>query len=154
MAVPQMGENGYQQVDWNAGRHRCGRDHVYGYPETNQSMDPEKMKSVISTRLDKFSDVLGIRSSQLMAWTGYADAVQELPEQHVMKPSEDADAATILDYQAENETDFARKLTRIADATATLQNALSNDQMKIFNQISRHMYFEKNGLTKKLTCRL
>jgi hypothetical protein len=55
------------------------------------------------------------------------------------KPGKDADAATIARFRAEQATGFAGKLTRIADATAKLQAALSEDQRKILSQTAQQV---------------
>ena len=61
------------------------------------------------------------------------------------KPNDDADASTISRYRAEKATEFARKLTKVADATAKLQTALTEDQRKVLNQASHRFLDRRPG---------
>lgn len=101
-------------------------------------MSQEKMHEHMKARLDKLAERLKIRSSQQAAWEEFYRSVEMLAERSVNKPIKDADAATILRYRAERATEFAKKLTKIADATANLQTALTEEQRKILDRVSRH----------------
>ena len=100
-------------------------------------MSPEKMHEHIKARLDKLAERLEIKPSQQAVWEEYAKSVESLAERGVKRPADDADAATILRYRADRTTEFAKKLTAIADATAKLQKALTEDQRKTLNQVVR-----------------
>lgn len=91
-------------------------------------------------RLDKIGERLEIKASQQAAWEAYAKAYRALADWQAKKPDLNADAATSARYRAEMVTDLAKKLTRIADATAKLQAVLSVDQQKVFNRITRHSH--------------
>jgi hypothetical protein len=97
----------------------------------------------LKDKLDKLSERLEIKASQQSAWEEYAKSVEILAEHSEKKPAEDADATAISRYRAERAAEFAKKLTRIADATSKLQAVLTEDQKKIFNQISRHSHHKK-----------
>lgn len=111
----------------------------------HEQMSPEKMHEHMKDRLDKLAERLEIKSSQQAAWGEFAKSVGMLSEQGVKKPNDDADATTISRYRAEKATEFAKKLTRIADATAKLQTALTEDQRKILNQASHRFLHRDHG---------
>jgi hypothetical protein len=116
---------------------------------SHEQMSPEKMHEHMKARLDKLAERLEIKSSQQAAWGEFAKSVGMLAERSMKKPNDDADAATILRYRAEKATEFAKKLTRIADATAKLQTALTEDQRKILNQTSRRFLHKHHGWNHK-----
>jgi len=97
----------------------------------------EGMHEHIKARLDKFAERLEIKASQQAVWEEYARSVESLADRSSKKPKDDADAATISRYRADRVTEFAKKLTVIADATAKLQKALTEDQRKILTQVVR-----------------
>ena len=68
-----------------------------------------------------------------------------LAERHVKEPNDDADAATISRYKAERATEFAKNLSRIADATAKLQSTLNEDKRKTLNQVSHRFLHRDHG---------
>lgn len=100
-------------------------------------MSPEKIQERMKAGLDKMAERLEIKASQQASWEEFSKAVSALAEQSVKKPSDDADAATVSRYVAERASAFAKKLTRVADATARLQTALTESQRKILNKSSR-----------------
>lgn len=106
---------------------------------------PEKMHGHMKARLDKLAERLEIKSSQQAAWGEFTKSVEMLAERSVKKPSGDADATTISRYRAEKATEFAKKLTKIADATAKLQKLLTDDQKKTLNQVSRRFLHRDHG---------
>lgn len=112
---------------------------------SHEQMSPEKMQEHMKNRLDKLAERLEIKSSQQAAWGEFAKSVETLAERNVKKPNDDADAATISRYRAEMATEFAKKLTRIADATTKLQTVLTEDQRKILNQTSRRFLHKGHG---------
>jgi hypothetical protein len=97
-------------------------------------MRQEKMHDHMKARLDKLAERLEIKASQQAVWEEFAKSVEMLADRNTKKPNDDADAATISRYRAERATEFANRLSKIADATAKLQAALSEDQRKILDQ--------------------
>jgi hypothetical protein len=110
-----------------------------------RQISPERMHEHMKARLDKLAERLEIKSSQQAAWEEFAKSVEPLVEPGVKKPNDDADAATIVRYRAERATEFAKKLTGIADATAKLQKILTADQRKILDQVSRRFLHKDQG---------
>ena len=115
----------------------------------HEQLGPEKMHEHIKVRLDKLAERLEIKASQQAAWGEFAKSVEMLAERSVKKPNDDADAATISRYRAEMATEFAKKLTKIADATAKLQKALNEDQRKILNQAAHRFLQNDHGWSHK-----
>ena len=110
-----------------------------------RQMGPESMHEHIKIRLDKLSQRLEIKSSQLAAWNEYSKSVESLVEPDSNKPKEDADAQTIARYRADRATGMAKQLSMIADTTAKLQSVLTEDQRKIFNQVSRQLFHQHHS---------
>lgn len=110
-----------------------------------EQMTPEKMHERIKVRLDKLANRLEIKSSQQATWDEFGKSVQMLAERHVKEPNDDADAATISRYKAERATEFARNLSKIADATAKLQSTLNDEQRKTLNQVSHRFLHRDHG---------
>lgn len=110
-----------------------------------QQMIQEKMHDHMKIRLDKLAERLEIKSSQQAVWEEFAKSVETLADRNAKKPGEDADAATISRYRADRATEFASKLSRIADATAKLQAALSADQRKILDQTAHRFLRHEHG---------
>ena len=111
----------------------------------HRQISPEKMQEQMKARLNKLAERLEIKSSQQAVWEEFVNSVGTLTEQGVKTPGEDADAATVARYRAERANDVAKKLTGIADATATLQKVLTEDQRKIFNQESHRFLHKEPG---------
>jgi hypothetical protein len=110
----------------------------------HKQMYQEKMHEHMKVRLDKLAERLEIKASQQAVWEEFAKSVEMLADRNVKKPNNDADAATISRYRAERATDFANKLSKIADATAKLQAALSADQRKILDQNAhRFLHYDR-----------
>lgn len=116
---------------------------------SREQMSPDKMHEHMKGRLGKLAERLEIKASQQAAWEEFARSVGMLAERTVKKPNDDADAATIARYHAEKAAEFARKLARIADATAKLQKALTEDQQKIFNQASHRFLHKDQGMDRE-----
>ena len=110
---------------------------------------PEQMHERIKNRLDKLAQRLEIKASQQAAWGEFAKSVEALAEHAAQKPGDDADALAISRYRAERATEFAKKLTLIADNTAKLQAALTADQQKVFNQMSQHFGMREHAWKKR-----
>jgi phage gp16-like protein len=105
-----------------------------------RQMGAESMYEHIKIRLDKLSERLEIKSSQLAAWDEYSKSVEGLVEPNSNRSKEDADAQTIARYRADRAASVAKKLSVIADATAKLQSVLTEDQRIIFNRVSRQYF--------------
>jgi len=117
-----------------------------GHPSKDGSAYQEHgFEHHLKARLNKLSERLEIKASQQAVWEEYAKSVEMLAEHHENKPGADADAATISRDRAERATEFAQKLTKVADATSKLQAVLTDDQKKIFNQISHHSHHHERG---------
>ena len=124
---------------------------VMATPALNDDYHPimqEGMHEHMKARLNKLEKRLEIKSSQQGDWEKFSKSVEVLAEQNVAKPDDNADAATISRYSADRASELARKLTGIADATAQLQTALTNDQRKILNQVARHFINHNRGWIK------
>jgi len=111
-----------------------------------QQMIQEKMQEHMKIRLDKLAERLEIKSSQQAVWEEFAKSVEMLADRNAKKPGDDADAASISRYRADRATEFAKKLTKIADATAKLQAALSADQRKILDQTAQRFLRHEQGV--------
>jgi hypothetical protein len=110
-----------------------------------RQVSPEKMHEHMKARLDKLAARLEIKASQQPAWEEYAKSVESLADQSIKKPNGDVDAATLSRYRADRVTEFAKKLSVIADATAKLQKVLTEDQRKILTQaLHRHGHHHKH----------
>jgi len=112
----------------------------------HKQMNQEKMHGHMKARLNKLAERLEIKASQQAAWEEFAKSVEVLADRNTKKPNDDADAATISRYRAERATEFAKIFTRIADATAKLQTALSEDQRKILNQTAHRLLRYDHGV--------
>jgi len=110
-----------------------------------KQISAESIHERINSRLSSLAERLEIKSSQQATWEEYAKSVEALAEQSSKRPNDDADAATLSRYRADKATDFAKKLNVIADATAKLQKVLTEDQRKIFNQVSQHFFHKHHG---------
>jgi hypothetical protein len=110
-----------------------------------KQMSPEKIHEQMKVRLDKLAARLEIKASQQAAWEDFAKSVEMLADRNMKKPGDDADAATVSRYRAESATEFAKKLTLVADATGKLQAALSEAQRKTLNQTARRFLRENRG---------
>jgi hypothetical protein len=109
----------------------------------HEQMSPEKRHEHMKISLEKLAMRLEIKASQQTAWEEFAKSVGMLADRNVKKPVGDADAATIARYRAEMATEFASKLTKIADATSRLQASLTEDQRKILDQ-ETHRFLNRN----------
>lgn len=104
----------------------------------HERMEPEKaspeiMREHMRTRLDRLAMRLEINSAQQSVWGEFAASVEMLAERNMKKP-DDADAAAILHFQAARASEFARKLSEVANSTEKLQSALTEDQRTILKQ--------------------
>ena len=120
-----------------------GYSTAWAHPMGSDEQRPacaEQQRGSINDRLDKIGERLEIKASQQAAWEAYARTYKALADRHAKKPDQNADAVTFARYRAERVTEFAKKLTLIADATAKLQAVLSEDQRKIFNRVTRHSH--------------
>jgi len=112
-------------------------------------MKSERMHELIKARLDKLAERLEIKSSQQGAWEEFTKAFEPPAERNIKKSDENADAATVARNRAERAGEVAKRLNRIADATAKLQAVLTEDQRKILNQVSRRFMHKHHGWGEK-----
>jgi hypothetical protein len=103
------------------------------------------MHEFMKDRLERLSDRLEIRSSQLAAWEAYAKSVEALSEHPGKEPGEDATATDISHYSAERAAELAKRLSNVADSTAKLQSVLTPEQNKILNQASHRFLTHRHG---------
>lgn len=115
-----------------------------GFAERPQ-MNPERMHERMQARLDKMAERLEIKASQQDAWKAYAKARESLVPTNLKPPARDADAAAIARHRADRAAEMAQKLAAISDATARLQEVLSEDQRKTFDQMSRRAGSGRHG---------
>ncbi|MGA8146950.1 MAG: Spy/CpxP family protein refolding chaperone [Gallionellaceae bacterium] len=102
----------------------------------------EQKSELIKMRLQRMEDRLEIKASQQTAWEEYANAVAALAEHPVKKPEGKEDAATLSHYSADRVAEFAKKLSRVADATDKLQSVLNEDQRKVLDKIVQNRIHE------------
>ncbi|MEO6974385.1 MAG: Spy/CpxP family protein refolding chaperone [Gallionella sp.] len=107
--------------------------------QMNPEQFHERMHERMQVRLDKLAQRLEIKASQQAVWEDFAKSIETLAEGNAKMPGKDADAATIARFRAEQASNFAGKLNRIADATAKLQTVLTEDQRQILNQAAHQM---------------
>lgn len=92
----------------------------------------------VQTRLRRMAERLKITPAQQAAWTAYTNTVESLIGTKLTRPAADADAASIARFRADLAAERAQKLSQLADATATLQQALDPEQQKTLNELTRH----------------
>ncbi|HEY8554652.1 MAG TPA: Spy/CpxP family protein refolding chaperone [Burkholderiales bacterium] len=92
----------------------------------------------IEARLERLAERLKIQPEQEAAWAAYAQTVRSVFGEPRPRPPADADAATLLRFRAERAAEHAQKLNRLADATQTLQQALTPEQRETLNEALRH----------------
>lgn len=105
--------------------------------DTPRQTKATAMNDRIQHRLEQLSQRLEIKASQQSAWEEYARSVSMLEDRNWKRPDKDADAAAIAHFRADRATVLAKELTVIAEATDKLQKVLTEDQRKIFNEVSR-----------------
>jgi LTXXQ motif family protein len=104
---------------------------------TNGATRQARIQQHLQARLQRTAERLQITPAQQTAWTTYANAVQSLIGTSRTRPAADADAASIARLRAQLAAERAQKLSRLADATASLQQALDPQQQKTFDEIVR-----------------
>lgn len=117
--------------------------------QIDQVQMKQHMQEHMKIRLDRLSQRLEIKASQQPVWEDFAKSVEMLADGNAKRPDKDADAATIARFGAERATEFAGKLTRIADATAKLQAVLSEDQRNILNQTAQQMLHREHRFGRR-----
>lgn len=91
----------------------------------------------IEARLERLAERLQIQPEQQAAWAAYAQTVRSVFGEPHARPPADADAPTLLRFRAERAAEHAQKLNQLADATQTLQQALSPEQRETLNELLR-----------------
>jgi hypothetical protein len=92
----------------------------------------------VRAKLDRDANRLEIKASQQAAWQDYAKARMSLADRKFVRPAQDADVAAIVKMRADGATEFAHKLTVLADSTAKLEAVLSPEQRQTLGQMVRH----------------
>ena len=87
-------------------------------------------------RLKRMADRLEIKASQQSAWQEYVTAAKAASEGRRSAPPTGADAASVVRARAAHATEFAAKLTKLADATAQLEQVLTPAQRQTLDQMS------------------
>ena len=116
-----------------------------GHKQITQEQMQQHMQEHMKTRLDRLAQRLEIKASQQAVWEDFAKSIETLPVRNAKKPADDADAATIARYHADRAAEMANKMTRIADATAKLQAALTPDQRKVLDQTAQLFLHHRHG---------
>jgi protein CpxP len=106
--------------------------------QDNASARQARIQQHLQARLQRMAEHLQITPAQQTAWTMYATSVQSLIGANPARPAPEADAASIARFRAELAAERAQKLSQLADATATLQQALDPQQQKTLDEIVRH----------------
>lgn len=112
-----------------------------GHKQMTQEQMQQHMQEQMKTRLDRLAQRLEIKASQQAVWEDFAKSIETLPVRNAKKPADDADAATIARYHADRTAEMAGKMTKIADATAKLEAALTPDQRKVLDQTA-HLFLQ------------
>ena len=115
-------------------------DHC-GHKQMTHEQMQQHMQERMKTRMDSLAQRLEIKASQQAVWEDFAKSIETLPDGNAKKPADDADAATIARYHADRAAEMASKMTKIADATAKLQAALTPDQRKVLDQTA-HLFLQ------------
>ena len=97
-----------------------------------------RIQQHLQQRLNRMAERLQITPPQQDAWTAYVNTVQSMVGTKLTRPTKEADAASITRFRAELAAERAQKLNQLADATATLQQALDPEQRKTLDQMVRH----------------
>lgn len=104
---------------------------------TDPAARQERFREHVQNRLQRMEERLQITPAQQNAWAAYRQTVEGLVGTNLAKPGADADAATIARFKAQRAAEHAQKLTQLADATATLQQALTPEQRTTLNEMAR-----------------
>jgi hypothetical protein len=98
----------------------------------------------VQEQLDRLADRLEIKASQQPAWQAFRSAFADTmtPHAEALKPGTEPDAATLARALAEHASAHAKQLSRLADATAKLQQALGPDQRAVLDEVARRFVHE------------
>lgn len=107
-------------------------------PTQNTATRQAHIQERVQAHLDKLAKRLQITAAQQPAWDAYVRTVQSLIPANRQTPPADADAAALLRFRAQRVNEYAQKLTQLADATGTLEQALTPDQRKVLDDTARH----------------
>lgn len=100
--------------------------------------------------LDHLADRLEIKASQEGAWqkftASFIDTLVPLHGHDARAPHDaESDAASLAKHLAERAAEHAQKLSRLADATAALQQVLSPEQRLVFDEAARRFARSLHG---------
>lgn len=107
--------------------------------DQHHRMDPEQRAKFARQHLEREAAMLEIKASQQAAWDAYVGARLDLMASFdKTKPlAPDADAAAMARQRADRAEAMAQGLGKLADATAKLQAALTDDQRKVLDRVER-----------------
>lgn len=106
--------------------------------QDNTAARQARLQQHLQGRLNRMAERLQITPAQQGAWTTYVNTVQSLAGTKLRRPASEADATSVVRFRAEIAAERAQKLSQLADATATLQQALDPQQQKTLDEIVRH----------------
>lgn len=106
--------------------------------QDNTAARQARLQQHLQGRLNSMAERLQITPAQQGAWTTYVNTVQSLAGTKLRRPASEADATSVVRFRAEIAAERAQKLSQLADATATLQQALDPQQQKTLDEIVRH----------------
>lgn len=106
--------------------------------QDNTAARQARLQQHLQGRLNRMAERLQITPAQQGAWTTYVNTVQSLAGTKLTRPASEADATSVVRFRAEIAAERAQKLSQLADATATLQQALDPQQQKTLDEIVRH----------------
>lgn len=106
-------------------------------PSDHEAARAQHINARIDARLNRMAERLQLEPSQQAAWATYAQTVKRLFAAPHPKPPAEADAATLLRFRAERAAAHAQRMTQLAEATETLQYALTDEQRETLNQMMR-----------------
>jgi hypothetical protein len=105
----------------------------------------DKMREHLQARLDHMAKRLNIETAQQGAWNAYVQTARGMIGPRPQRPAADADAATVVRFRAQLAAAHAQKLAQLADATATLQQALRPEQRRVLDEMVRHPEHRRFG---------
>lgn len=117
---------------------------VYSNPASEKpvsAQDPAARQAHVRERvqagLRRLAERLQLDASQQGAWSAYTKTVEGMMGGSWTQPPADADAAALMRFRAQRAAEHAQKLMQLADATASLQQALNPEQRKVLDEMVR-----------------
>jgi len=123
------------------------RFHKAHMSEPDRAQKHARMQEHMLKRLDRLGARLEIKASQQQAWAAFRNSVGAMIQDIPQHPARDADAATLMRHRADMAQRAAQRLATLAEATASLQQALEPDQRKVLDETARN--FGTRGLHRR-----